>query len=264
MMRGGGDLASGVALRLFRAGIKLLITELPQPMAVRRLVSFAEAIYEGEVSVEGIQAIQAEDLEQAEQIIASGGVPVMVDPDASLQERLEPLVLIDARMTKQPPQMAIGLEPLVIGLGPGFVAGENCHAAIETNRGHFLGRVFWRGSTQADTGVPQGRSGRGADRVLRALTNGSFQPMVAIGDLVNTGEAIAEVDGQLITAPFRGVVRGLIHADLPVTRGLKVGDIDPREDPRYCTLVSEKSLAIGGGALEAILSRPEVRRKLWS
>jgi len=140
----------------------------------------------------------------------------------------------------------------------------NCHVAIETNRGHFLGRAIWQGPTQTDTGVPQGRSGRGADRVLRAPTDGSFQPKVAIGDLVNTGEVIAEVGGQLIAAPFRGVMRGLIHAGLPVTRGLKVGDIDPREDPRYCTLASEKSLAIGGGALEAILSRPEVRRRLWS
>lgn len=264
LIRGGGDLASGVALRLHRAGIKLLITELPQPLAVRRLVAFAEAVYQGEVTVEGVRGCLAKDLEEIRQIAFSGSIPVMVDPEAEILREIDPLVLIDARLMKRPPDMGIDAAQLVIGLGPGFVAGENCHAAIETNRGHFLGRVIWQGPTEPDTGVPEGVANRSAERVLRAPAAGSFQPHVAIGDLVDPGEVIAEVDGQEIAAPFRGVVRGLVHAGLAVYKGLKVGDVDPRGDPRFCSTVSDKSLAIGGGVLEAILTRPEVRRGLWS
>jgi xanthine dehydrogenase accessory factor len=167
-------------------------------------------------------------------------------------------------MTKHPPDLGIDVAPLVIGLGPGFVAGENCHAAIETNRGHFLGRVIWEGAPQADTGIPGAVAHHQNDRVLRAPTDGIFKTQVEIGSRVHKGKVVAVVKDQVITAPFGGVLRGLLHDGLPVRRGLKVGDIDPRDDVRLASLVSEKSLAIGGGVLEALLTLPEIRERLWS
>jgi xanthine dehydrogenase accessory factor len=167
-------------------------------------------------------------------------------------------------MTKRPPDLSMDVAPLVIGLGPGFVAGTNCHAAIETNRGHFLGRVIWDGAPEADTGIPGAVAKHQNDRVLRAPANGIFQTRVEIGERVQQELVIAEVAGQKLVAPFDGILRGLLHDGLQVQQGLKVGDIDPRDDPRYATQVSEKSLAIGGGVLEALLTRPEIRERLWS
>lgn len=262
LVRGGGDLASGVALRLFRTGFQVLITELPRPLVVRRLVSFAEAIYQGEISIEGVRACQATDIDAAFEIISEGKIPVLIDPEARAREVFHPEVVVDARLTKRPPDLGMEIAPLVIGLGPGFIAGVNCHAAIETNRGHFLGRVIWEGAPEADTGKPDTVAGYGEDRVLRAPAAGIFHPRSAIGDSVDRGAVIAEVDGHEIRAPFKGVLRGLLHSGLSVHAGMKVGDLDPRDDPRYCTLVSDKSLAVGGGVLEAVLSRPEMRLRL--
>ena len=264
LIRGGGDLASGVALRLYRVGFHILITELSQPKVVRRLVSFAEAIYQGEIIIEGVKAQEAPDADSALKMISGGLIPVLVDPDASSRESFQPAVMVDARLTKRAPDLGREAAPLVIGLGPGFIAGVNCHAAIETNRGHFLGRVIWNGAPEADTGIPDTVAGHREDRVLRAPVNGVFYAQAAIGDMVESGEAIAQVDGHQILAPFNGVLRGLLHSGLSVPAGLKVGDLDPRNDPRYCTLVSDKSLAVGGGVMEAILSRPEIRLNLCS
>ena len=163
-------------------------------------------------------------------------------------------ILVDARMMKRPPELGIDSASLVIGLGPGFIAGDNCHAVIETNRGHFLGRVIWKGSASVNTGIPEGFGGSFKDRVLRSPTDGIFLSEREICERLNPGDKIAEVDGQAITAPFKGVLRGLLHPGLYVKQGFKVGDIDPRDDPSYCRYVSDKSLAIGGGVLEAILS----------
>ena len=196
--------------------------------------------------------------------------PVLVDPHCKtiLQPQQPhtpaPIAMIDARMTKRPPDMSMDAADLMIGLGPGFVAGENCHAVIETNRGHYLGRVIWDGAPEADTGIPGVVAKHQNDRVLRAPADGFFRTCVDIGDRVQKGRVIANVDGQEIIAPFDGILRGLLHDGLPVQRGLKVGDIDPRTDPRFATLVSEKSLAIGGGVLEALLTCPEIRERLWS
>ena len=262
LIRGGGDLASGVALRLHRSGFHILITELPQPKVVRRLVSFAEAIYQGETSVEGVRACCARDIPSALAISSRGDIPVLVDPEADVRQAYQPAVIVDARLTKRPPELSLDIAPLVIGLGPGFIAGVNCHAAIETNRGHFLGRVIWEGAPEQDTGIPDTVAGHREDRVLRAPASGVFHAHAAIGDSMDAGELIADVDGHKILAPFRGVLRGLLHSGLAVKAGLKVGDLDPRNDPRYCTLVSDKSLAVGGGVLEAILSQPEMRLRL--
>ena len=274
LIRGGGDLASGVAIRLHRAGLNLLITENPQPLAVRRQVSFAEAVYQGKYTVENVTARLAPSLQDAHGIILRGDIPVLIDPTC---EKIlssqppnnpapffpSPLAIIDARMTKRPPDLGIETAQLVIGLGPGFIAGENCHAAIETNRGHFLGRVIWDGAPEADTGIPGAVARIQNDRVLRSPTVGFFQIQAEIGDQVQKGQVIAAVEGQTIIASIDGILRGLLHDGLQVQRGLKVGDIDPRGDPRFVTLVSEKSLAIGGGVLESLLTLPDVRKRLW-
>jgi xanthine dehydrogenase accessory factor len=173
LVRGGGDLASGVIYRLYRAGITAIVTELPQPLVVRRLVSFAEAVYRGEFEVEGVPARRVETPLQALSLVSAGVVPVLVDPPAACRAEISPLVLIDGRLTKNPPELGMDAAQLVIGLGPGFVAGANCHAVIETNRGHMLGRVIWNGSAQADTGIPEAVARHQAERVLRAPASGS-------------------------------------------------------------------------------------------
>jgi xanthine dehydrogenase accessory factor len=270
LMRGGGDLASGVALRLHRAGIGLLITELPQPLMVRRLVSFGEAIYRGQFAVEGVLARRVDHLSAALGCMAQGEIPVVVDAHAEALQALQsilpsgtPLVLVDARMAKQPVDQNMNAAALVIGLGPGFVAGENCHAVVETNRGHFLGRAIWHGAPQQDTGIPDRVIDRTTERVLRAPLDGLFEAHAQIGDHLEPGNLVASVAGQPVVAPIQGVLRGLLHPGLAVQQGIKIGDVDPRDDPRYCTRVSDKSLAIGGGVLEAILSRHELRPQLW-
>jgi len=262
LIRGGGDLASGVAYRLYRAGIEVIITEIPQPLMVRRLVSFGEAIFSQCITVEGITACKAETLSEARSILARGEIAVMVDPHAEIRHQLHPEVIIDARMTKRAPDLPLNAAHLVIGLGPGCIVGVNCHAAIETNRGHFLGRVIWTGSPQADTGVPGEVNSRRSSRVLRAPCSGELQVITQIGELVQEGQLLAKVAGEEIRAPFQGIVRGIAHPGIQVWPGLKIGDIDPRSDPVYATLISEKSLAIGGGVLEAILSSPDLRQKL--
>lgn len=266
LLRGGGDLASGVALRLHRAGLHVIITELPQPLAVRRLVSFAEAVYGGEITVEGIPARRIQDPTDTLNILltlAKGKLPVLIDPEAVAIEHLHPAIVIDARMLKQPVELDKHVVQLLIGLGPGFTAGVNCHAAIETNRGPFLGRVYWQGAPEADTGLPEAVNERGAERVLRAPCDGTLATRVEICALLAAGQLVAEVAGQPVYAPFDGALRGLLHAGLEVRRDMKIGDVDPRGNPALCGLVSEKALAIGGGVLEAILARPELRRHLW-
>jgi xanthine dehydrogenase accessory factor len=264
LIRGGGDLASGVALRLQRVGLRVVITELPQPLVVRRLASFAEAVYRGQFAVESVTARLASGAQEAMPILAGGEIAVLIDPFAECRHALQPTVIIDARMAKRSPELGIEAAPLVIGLGPGFVAGESCHAVIETMRGHTLGRVYWRGAAKPDSGIPESVSEHRAERVLRAPADGALHAHVEIGDHVEADDLIAEVDAHLVRAPFKGVLRGLLHPGLPVYRGLKIGDIDPRDDPSCCTTVSDKALAIGGGALEAILSRPDLRASLWS
>jgi len=264
MIRGGGDLASGVALRLHRAGLRLVITELPRPLVVRRLVSFAEAVHEGEWTVEGITARHIEDPEQAGKVLDDGHIPVLVDPELTSLGFLNPGVVVDARMTKRPPEVGKDIAQLLIGLGPGFIAGENCHAVIETNRGHNLGRVYWEGAPEADTGIPGEIGGYRSQRVLRAPASGVLRNRVEIGDVVQEGEVITEVDGEPIVAPFSGAMRGLLRDETPVKEGMKVGDIDPRGDASYSRIVSDKSRSIGGAVLEAMLSRPDMRSRLWT
>jgi len=263
LVRGGGDLASGVILRLARAGLNVVVTELDKPLAVRRLVSYCEAVYRGEITIEGVTARLAVDVPQARRILVEGSVPELIDPHASSRQEFKPLAIVDGRMMKQPSDLDLNAAPLVIGLGPGFEAGIDCHAVIETKRGPFMGRVIWFGGADPDTGIPETVASRTEERVLRAVNEGIFQASVHLGDLLQEGQIIAEIDGQPVRARFRGVVRGLIQSGLHVTPGLKIGDVDPRPDPRIAHLISDKSLSVGGAVLEALLTRPEIRACLW-
>jgi xanthine dehydrogenase accessory factor len=260
---GGGDLASGVAIRLHRVGIRVLVVETDQPAAVRRSVAFAQAVYDGETTIEDVHGKLIDNPERMETCWADNSMPVLVDPDLNLLPEYRPVVLVDSRMQKIGTSLSLDAAGLMIGLGPGFTAGENCHAAVETNRGHFLGRVFWVGRTEGDTGFP-GKVGEYAhERVLYTPVAGRVETFVEIGEAVNTGDLMLKVAEHEMRAPFPGVVRGLIHPGLIVQAQTKVGDIDPRPEAFRCWSVSEKSLAIGGGVLEAVLTRPEIRARLW-
>jgi xanthine dehydrogenase accessory factor len=259
LVRGGGDLASGAVLRLWRAGWDVLITELIQPRTVRRLVSFSQAVYDGESRVEEAVAIRVDGFEQAQAVLAQRGIPILVDEQAAVRVNFHPHVLIDGRMRKRPSELPIDSAALMIGLGPGFSAGHDCHAVVETKRGPFLGRVMWQGTAEADTGIPEQVSGFQGERVLRAPAAGKLEPQASIGDHLHLGDPVARVAGIPITAPFAGVLRGLVQAGLTVAVDEKVGDLDPRDDARLCYLVSDKALAVGGGVLEAVLSFPALR-----
>lgn len=261
LIRGGGDLASGVALRLHHAGIQVVITELPQPLTVRRTVAFADAIYHKDIRVEEVHARLAE-IQGVPKLLQQGFIPVLNDPDAECRRYLRPDVIVDGRMKKRPPDIGKGAATLVIGLGPGFIAGENCDAVVETKRGHFLGRVYWKGSAEADTGLPEPVGDQQVERVLRAPANGILQTYFEIGEAVPMGAVIAEVNDEPVQAQFTGLLRGLLKSGLKVERGMKIGDLDPRMDSRLYKQVSDKALAVGGGVLEAILSQKQLRNRL--
>jgi xanthine dehydrogenase accessory factor len=260
---GGGDLASGVALRLQRVGMRVLVVERPQPLAVRRSVSFAQAVYDGAITIEDVTGRLIQSADEMESCWQAGEVPVIVDPDLSFIDEHRPTVLVDGRMRKKAFPLDLSMAELVIGLGPGFTVGENCHAAVETNRGHFLGRVYLEGGPEADTGIPGRVQAYAAERVLHAPADGIVETLVEIGDTVVEGDPILQIAGQAAVAPFDGVVRGLIHDGVEARAGMKVGDVDPRPETFRCWFVSEKSLAIGGGVLEAILTQETIRDRIW-
>ncbi len=258
LIRGAGDLASGVAARLHRCGFPVVMTELPQPLMVRRTVCFGEAVYEGEVVVEEIVARHVPDVAAARAALADRSIPILVDSLAACRAELAPRVLVDGVMAKCNTGAARTTRadaPLVIGLGPGFTAGADCHAVIETQRGHWLGRVYWQGSALPDTGVPGEIGGATtASRILRAPAGGLLAAHAEIGDAVALGQLVATIAGVGVRAGCAGVLRGLIRPGAHVTAGLKIGDIDPRGERDHCFTLSDKSLAVGGGVLEAILA----------
>ncbi len=259
---GCGDLGSGVALRLHRAGCQIILAELDQPLMVRRSVSFAQAVYCNKMIVENVTAKLVKSSAEMRQLIAAGEIPVIVDSRLDTAAEINPDVIVDARMLKAEIDRVISDLPVVIGLGPGFTAGVNCHAVIETKRGPYLGRVYWQGSAEADSGLPDKVGIHQQERVLRAPADGEFISKASIGDVCDSGVEIGSVSGVPIRSPFKGLIRGLIADGVRVTRGTKIGDIDPRLDEKLTELVSEKALAIGGGVLEAILSKPNLRKKL--
>ncbi|MEW5784592.1 MAG: selenium-dependent molybdenum cofactor biosynthesis protein YqeB [Bacillota bacterium] len=254
IIKGAGDLASGVAHRLWWAGFDVIMTELAQPLVVRREAAFAAAVFRGECTVEGITARLCLP-DQVARVLAGREIPVVVDPDGELVRHLNPKILIDAVMAKRNTGSGITDAALVIGLGPGFVAGLDVHAVIETSRGHNLGRVFYRGAAEADSGIPGEVGGAGRERLLRAPAGGTFKPVKEIGAVVHKGDTVAYVDRIPVTAGVDGLLRGLLFPGLIVQAGMKVGDIDPRGSAVDYRTVSDKARSIGGGVLEAILNR---------
>lgn len=252
LIRGGGDLASGVAVRLHQAGYGVVVTELPQPLVVRRKVSFAEAVYEGSCIVEGIKGRKADNPEQMMETLEKGEVAVLVDPSCECVEKLDPIAIVDGRLIKREMDDEFCGKWPVIGLGPGFIGGENCWVAIETNRGPELGKIFHKGSPEPDTGRPAKVMGYSLERVIYAHRDGQFKALVEIGDQVSAGQKVAEIDGEPVISQIKGAVHGLLRDGLKVKAGVKVGDIEPSGERELCFRVTDKALKIGSSVVEAL------------
>jgi xanthine dehydrogenase accessory factor len=254
LIRGAGEMASGVAHRLYQSHFRLCMIEILHPLAVRREVAFCEAVYEGEKEVEGVRAKLISKPEGIESIWKKRHIPILIDPDGKKTRGfLKPDVLVDAIMAKKNLGTQINDAPWVIGLGPGFTAGKDVHVVIETNRGNNLGKMILNGTAEPDTGIPGEISGYTMERLLRTMKKGIFHPQKAIGERVNKGSVVAVVDDFPVIARMSGVVRGLLREGVEVKKGMKVGDIDPRGKKELCFNISDKARAIGGGVLEAIL-----------
>ena len=254
VIKGAGDLATGVAARLWRSGFPVIMTEIDQPLTVRRTVSLSDAVYEGEVTVEGITARRVQDKSEILKALDERVIPVRVDPEATVVREIGAFAVIDAIMAKKNIGTRMDDAPFVVGLGPGFTAGKDVHAIVETKRGHTLGRVIWEGSAIPNTGIPGEVKGFGAQRVVRAPGPGIFRGALSIGTHVQEGDIVAYAGETPIPAPISGVLRGLLHDGISVEKDLKSGDVDPRDIRRNCWIISDKALAIGGGVLEAILT----------
>lgn len=254
LIRGAGDLASGAALRLHRANFPVVMTDLPQPTAIRRTVCFSQAIRFGKTTVEDAVGVCCKTAREVKAALSVGEIPVLPDETASCRTWLHPEVLVDGILAKRNLGTKITDAPLVIALGPGFCAGRDCHAVIETMRGHTLGRVIWDGEPIPNTNIPGLIGGFAGERVLRAPADGIFVQKLEIGASVRTGDIAGTVNGVPMLCQIDGMLRGILPDGTPVTRGMKSGDVDPRGKREYCGLVSDKALAIGGGVLEAILS----------
>lgn len=253
LIRGAGDLASGIALRLFHAKMEVVMTDLPRPTAIRRTVCFSQAILFGTMTVEDVTAAFAETSEAAVSILKEKKIPVLADPEAACIAALRPDAVVDAILAKRNLGTKITDAPCVIGVGPGFTAGVDCHACVETMRGHTLGRVITEGSPIPNTNIPGLIGGFAGERVLRAPADGIFRQRLEIGDMVEQNEIAGFVGTEPMRCQISGVLRGLLADGTPVHKGMKAGDVDPRGEVSYCQLVSDKALAIGGGVLEAIL-----------
>lgn len=252
VIRGGGDLATGVALRLYRSGMDVVICETAVPTSIRRTVCFSEAVRLEEMMVEGVTARRAVP-EEVPALLAAGIIPVLVDPEGACIPGLRPDAVVDAILAKRNLGTSMDMAPIVVAAGPGFTAGVDCHAAVETMRGHYLGRVIYEGSPLPNTNIPGLIGGYAGERVLRAPADGVFQGARQIGDLVRAGDTAGYVNGVPMLCTIDGVLRGLMADGVPVTKGLKSGDVDPRCAPEHCLCASDKALAVGGGVLEALL-----------
>ncbi len=253
IIRGAGDLASAIALRLVRSGISVIMTEIAHPLTVRRTVAFSEAVRLGKTQVEGVEAVLVQDGREALRVLAeTRAIPVLVDPECRCIE-MRPDVVVDAILAKRNLGTTMDMAPVVVGVGPGFTVGIDCHAVVETMRGHTLGRAYYTGSALPNTAIPGLVGGFAGERVLRASADGPFRGLAAIGDRVEAGQVVAHSGEGEVVAMISGVLRGLVADGVYVTRGLKCGDVDARGDVSYCNLVSDKGLAVAGGVLEAIL-----------
>lgn len=252
VIRGGGDLATGIALRLFRSGMRVVICETAMPTSIRRTVCFSEAVRLGEMTVEGITARRAV-LEEIPALLETGTIPVLIDPEAACIKELRPDAVVDAILAKRNLGTTIDMAPVVIAAGPGFTAGADCHAVVETMRGHYLGRTIYQGPALPNTNIPGLIGGYAGERVLRAPADGIFQGVKRIGDQVRAGDIAGYVAGAPMRCTIGGILRGLLADGVPVAKGMKSGDVDPRCEPEHCACASDKALAVGGGVLEGIL-----------
>lgn len=254
VIRGAGDIATGVALRLRRSGYQVIMLEIDKPTVIRRSVAFAQALFDGHITVENVMARRATSVEEAIRIAENDIIPVLIDPEGESLSRLKPVCVVDAILAKNNTGTCYEMAPAVIALGPGFCAGKDCHAVVETNRGHWLGSVIYQGEAQKNTGIPGNVMGYTSLRVIRASISGVFFTKVEIGVIVEAGDVIACIDDTDVVAPISGMVRGLLNDGLVVTHGFKIGDIDPRGTCADCTSVSDKARSIGGGVLEALMA----------
>lgn len=260
IVRGGGDLATGTIYKLKKSGFPVLILEVEQPSAIRRNVAFCEAVYQGTQTVEDMTCHLADTLAQAQQFLADGKLTVLVDPTGGSIPQMQPLAVVDAILAKKNLGTNRNMAPITVGLGPGFTAGKDVDAVIETKRGHDLGRVLWDGSAAPNTGIPGVIGGYGKERVIHCPARGILRNVKSITDIVRKGEVIAVVeteDGIVpVEATLDGILRGLIRDGYPVKQGFKMADIDPRADEyTNCFTISDKARCIAGGVLEAILHR---------
>ena len=258
IVRGGGDLATGTIYKLKKCGFPVLILEVSNPSAIRRNVAFCEAVYQGTQTVEGMSCSLAGSLAQAQQFLAEGKLTVLVDPKGEAISALKPLAVVDGILAKKNLGTNRNMAPITVALGPGFTAGEDVDAVIETKRGHNLGRVLWHGAAAPNTGIPGIIGGYGKERVIHCPAKGIVRNIRHITDMVSRGEVIAVVETENgsvpVTATLDGILRGLIRDGYPVTEGFKMADIDPRaEEYENCFTISDKARCIAGGVLEAIL-----------
>lgn len=253
LIRGAGDLASGIALRLWHSGFDIVMTEIGQPTCIRRTVSFSEAVVNGRADVEDVSAQRADNITHAKELLKRDILPVLDDPECECRNELKPDILIDAILAKRNAGTKITDAPIVIGVGPGFEAGVDCHAVVETMRGHTLGRVIYQGSALPNTNIPGRIGGFAGERVLRAPDSGVFRGTRQIGDIVEAGDVVGYVGDKPMKCTIGGVLRGLLADGVSTFEGMKAGDVDPRGKKEYCDTVSDKALAIAGGVLEAIL-----------
>lgn len=253
LIKGAGDLATGSAIRVHRAGFQVVMTDIERPTAVRRTVAFCQCMYDGAVAVEGITARRVAGREESLEILARGEIPILMDPEAHILKELPFDAVVDAILAKHNLGTKITDAPIVLALGPGFTAGVDCHGVVETMRGHDLGRLLTEGSAVPNTGVPGDIGGYTTQRLIRATADGIFEPVAQIGQMVKEGELVARVSGTPVYAQMSGLVRGMLPAGLEVIKGMKSGDIDPRCEVRHCFTVSDKARAIAGGVLEGLL-----------
>jgi len=253
VLRGGGDIASGIACRLFNAGFKVVIVEIAEPTVIRRRVSFAQAVYENEVNVEGICGKLANTLEEAMVLSEHDVIPVFIDAELENFKNKRPYVLVDAILAKKNLGITMDTASVVIGVGPGFTAGIDVDAVVETQRGHDLGRIILRGSAQPNTGIPGNIGGYSLERVIKSPVEGNVRIIKDIGSIVESGETLATVNGVEVKTKISGVVRGMIQDGHYVLKDMKMADVDPRANVDNCFSISDKARSIGGGVLEAIL-----------
>ncbi len=260
LIRGAGDLATGVAHRLKKCGFDIVMTEIAKPTTVRRTVAFSQAVYDKEVEVEGIKAVLAQDKDEIYEVIGKGNIAVIVDENAEIMKEIKPEVVIDAIIGKINLGTYIDDAKTVIALGPGFEAGVDCHCVVETQRGHYLGKAIYNGSAIPNTGVPGNIGGYTKERIIRAESDGKIMPVAKIGDYVEKGDIVAYVNETPIFAQLNGIVRGMLQEGIEVHKGMKSGDIDPRCERNHCFTISDKARSIAGGVLEAILHLRNVKK----